>query len=249
MENIYINNKDNIDKSLRIIWDYTKLNQHLEKSDIIIGCGCSNLDIPVRCAELFKLGYAPKILFAGGLGKITKDTFNKSEAEIYKDIAIENGIDEKNILIEQKSTNTGDNFRFSIKLLEKNNIPCNKIIVVHNILNERRTYSSAKIILKDKEILITSPTTSFDEYIDKLSNKSFDEILNEISVAVGDIQRMIIYPQFGWQIENEVPKQVLDAYYYLKDLGFNKYILSKEKIKELIDKFGILDGYEKNFFN
>lgn len=93
-----------------------KLNQKIDKCDLIIGCSCSYLEVADKCVELNKEGYAPKILFTGGLGKITKDNFNKTEAEIYKDIAINKGVSDKDILIETKSTNTGDNFRFSIDL-------------------------------------------------------------------------------------------------------------------------------------
>lgn len=249
MNTMYELNNNKIDNALKEIWNYMKLNQTIEKSDLILGCGCANLDIPVKCADLLKKGYAPKILFAGGLGKITKNNFNKSEAEIYRDIAIKNGIKESDILIETKSTNTGDNFRFAIEILNKSNIKYDKIIIVHKPLNERRTYSSAQIILKDKELIITSPDITFKEYLKELNNKSYEEIMNEISVIVGDIQRMIIYPQFGWQIENKLPGSVKKAYYYLKDVGFSKYILSKKQIKNLIDKFGLVEGQEENYFN
>ena len=73
--------------------------------------------------------------------------------------------------------------------------------------------------------------------------------MNEISTIVGNIQRMIIYPQFGWQEKEEVANNVLDAYNKLKELGFTKFILSKEQIKELINKYGIIDGQKENYFS
>lgn len=226
-----------------------KINQKLEKCDLIIGCGCANLEIPIKCADLLKKGYASKILFVGGLGKITKGKFNKTEAQIYKEITIENGVNEQDIIIENQSTNTGDNFRFGLKILNDNNIKCDKILIVHKPFYERRTLSTAKAILKNKQLIITSFDYTIDEYITYLDNQSYEKIYNEISVIVGDIQRLIIYPQFGWQIENEIPKEVIKSYYYLKEIGFSKFVLSKEQIRELIDKFGILDGFEENYFN
>lgn len=241
MDNLYIEN-------LKVIWDYTHLNQTLEKSDLIIGCGCGNLQIPVKCAKLLKDGYAPKILFCGGLGKITKDIFNKSESEVYKDIAIKEGINEKDILIENKSTNTGDNFRFSLKILEKNNIKANKIIIVHGPFSERRTLYTAKTILKDKQITITSPDMSFEEFLDYLEKNKHKE--NEIiSVIVSDIQKMIVYPQFGWQLETEVPNNVLEAYNFFKNLGFDEYILTKKKIDDLVVKNGLVKQKKINYFS
>lgn len=248
MNNMYERNKDGIKKSLKEIWDYMKLNQPLEKCDLIIGCGCANLDIPVKCSNLLKAGYASKILFAGGLGKITKNKFSKSEAEIYKDIAIKNGIKENDILIETQSTNTSDNFRFALQVLKKNNFRFDKILIVHNPFSERRTFSAAKAVFPNKHLIITSSDITFEEYFNGLNNKSLEEIINEISVIVGDIQRIIIYPQFGWQIENEVPESVRKAYYHLKKLGFSKYILSKEQIKETIHKYGLAEGQSENYF-
>lgn len=248
MDKIYSINKVKIDRALKEIWYYMKLNQVLEKCDLIIGCGCANLDIPVKCSSLYKNGYAPKILFAGGLGKITKNKFNKSEAEIYRDIAIANGVREEDILVETESTNTGDNFRFAMKILDESNIKYNKVLIVHKPLSERRTYSSARMILKDRELIITSFDMTFDEYLEILNKKSEWDIINEISVIVGDIQRLIIYPQFGWQIENFVPDAIIKNYYYLKSLGFSKYVVPDYEIKKLINKYGIIIGGERNYF-
>ena len=153
-------------EALKILWSYMKLNQKITKSNVIIGCGCHDLNIPVRCAELYREGFAKKILFTGGLGKITLNFFQKSEAKTFRDIAIKCGVDKNDILIENKSTNTGDNFRFGIKVLEKANITADKIIIVHRPINERRTFASAKAIILNKDISITSSKQSFQEFLD-----------------------------------------------------------------------------------
>ena len=160
-----------------------------------------------------------------------------------------NGIDIKNIFLENKSTNTGDNFRFSLKIIEENNLKADKILIVHNKMSERRTLSAAKAILKDRTISITSPDMSFDEFITKLENREDEEVKNIISVIVGDIQRIIIFPQLGWQIENDVPTEVINSYQFLKQQGFDKYIFNKEQIQDLIDKYGLIEQKEANYFN
>lgn len=241
MNNLYIEN-------LKVLWDYTHLNLPLEKSDLIIGCGCGNLQIPVKCSNLLKDGYAPKILFCGGLGKITKDILKKSEAEVYKDIALKEGISENDILIENKSTNTGDNFRYALKVIENNNIKASKIIIVHGPFSERRTLYTAKTILKDKQLYITSPDISFEEFLDYLKQNKYKE-KEIISVIVSDIQKMIVYPQFGWQLETIVPSNVLEAYNFFKDLGFDEYILTKEKIDDLAVKNGLVKKKKINYFS
>lgn len=60
---------------------------------------------------------------------------------------------------------------------------------------------------------------------------------------------MIVFPQFGWQTENDVPQDVLNSYYFLKNMGFDKYILTKSDIDLLIDKFGIIPKDNTIYFN
>jgi len=242
-----INNE--IVQALKIIWDYMVLDQKIEKSDLIIGCGCKSLEIPRKCSELLKLNYANKILFAGGYGRITSKEFKKPEAEIYREIALKEGINEDQIYIENKSTNTGDNFRFSLKIIKENNIEAKKIIIVHNKMSERRTYSTAKAIIKDCELYITSTNVVFDEFINKIKLRTEKDVNDIISSILADVQRIIIYPQFGWQIENEVPDEVIKAYYLLKNRGFNKFIFNKDDIQKMIERYGIKDGEKPNYFN
>ena len=242
----YLNDKRFID-ALRVLYDYMQLDQKLEPCDVIIGCGCKYLDIPIKCAELYKDGMAKKILFAGGLGKGTSDKFERTEAEIFKDIAIKHGVLEKDIIIENKSTNTGDNFKYGISLLNKLNIKCNSIIIVHNALSERRTFSTGKKLLNSKKLYITSPNFSFENFINCIKN---DEVngREDIEILLGDIQRIVVYPQFGWQIENNISTEVVDAYNYIKNLGFTRYLINKEKITELIKEYGIVNGQKENYF-
>ncbi|MFR2534454.1 MAG: YdcF family protein [Clostridia bacterium] len=224
------------------IWDYTGLNMPLEESDLIIGCGCANLEIPVKCSLLWKQGYAKNILFTGGLGKITKDTFTKPEAQIFQDIAIAQGVPKENVFLETQSTNTGDNFRMSIKIIET--LEAKKILIVHNRLSERRTFCTAKKVLPDKEWRITSPDLTFKEWIQKLQTMPEERAKRIMEVMVGDLQRMMIFPQFGWQIQQTLPEEVVQAYQYLKQLGYTKYIFFKDQIDELIKQFGLEEQTE-----
>lgn len=223
--------------SLKVIWDFMKLNQTIEPCDIIFACGCSNMDIPRKCVELFKNGYGKKILFSGGLGKITKSELQKTEAEIYRDIAISEGVLESDIFIENQSTNTGDNFRFSEPILEKNNV--HSILIVHFATSERRTLAAAQAVLPNYRVLITSPDLTFSEFLSRLQ-QDVNYFNRKVSLLVGDIQRMVIYPQFGWQKEVEIPTSIIQTYYFLKEKGFTQFIYSPSDILELSRKHSLV---------
>lgn len=209
---------------VKVIWNYLHLGSVLEKCDCIIGLGSHDLKVPERCADLFKAGYADIIIFAGGYGKITKELWNVSEAEKFAEIAQNLGVPKEKIYIESGSTNTGDNFRFTKKLIDNNNLKINSFLIVCKPYMERRSFASFSAILPDKKCIVTSPNISFDEYLETLTVPQ-DEFIN---LLVGDLQRIKIYPQRGWQIPQDIPNEVWQAYEQLTKLGFNKYIIAED---------------------
>lgn len=74
-----------------------KSNQKIEKSDCIIGLGCEDLNIAEIAVDLYFKGYGDKIIFSGGLGKITRDIWNEPEANKFAEYAIENGVSKERI--------------------------------------------------------------------------------------------------------------------------------------------------------
>ncbi|MCX7711675.1 MAG: YdcF family protein, partial [Clostridia bacterium] len=77
-----------IDHQARIVWDYMKMNHPLEKADCIIVLGSHDTRVAKRGAEIFLQGWAPYILFSGYLGALTLGKWDRPEADIFADIAI-----------------------------------------------------------------------------------------------------------------------------------------------------------------
>ena len=103
--------------AVKTLWDYMRLGQTPGKADCIIGFGCYNEDVARRAAQLYRQGFAPLVLFTGGLGRNTSSMWTESEASRFARIAMEEGVPEKAILVEDKSTNSGENLIFSKKML------------------------------------------------------------------------------------------------------------------------------------
>ena len=59
--------------------------------------------------------------------------------------------------------------------------------------------------------MVTSPQIGMKEYLEGYSEGMIDrdEI---IKIMVGDLQRIKIYPELGFQIPQDIPKEVWDAY-------------------------------------
>ena len=123
---------------LQVIWDYLCLREPLEKADCIVGFGNFNTDIARRAAELYHQGYGPKILFTGGLGRNTEGLLPEPEAVRFAKVAMQCGVPEQDIILEDRSANTKENILFTCEKLESLQIPHGRILGVHQPFMERR---------------------------------------------------------------------------------------------------------------
>ena len=202
------------------LWGYHHVNQSLEKSDCILVLGSHDLRVAERGAELYLEKWAPLIIFSGGLSNLTKGIWGETEADKFAAVAQKMGIPKENILIENKSTNTGENILFTKQLLREKNLDFQTFIIVQKPYMERRSYATFKKHWPDKKLIVTSPQIPFLEYYN-------DEIplKKVINIMVGDLQRIKIYPNKGFQIFQEIPTDVWEAYEQLVELGYDKHLV------------------------
>jgi uncharacterized SAM-binding protein YcdF (DUF218 family) len=212
--------KEKICQLAQKIWDYHQLNHVVEKADCIMVLGSHDLRVAQRGAELFLKGLAPLIVFSGGLGNLTKDIWTKPEADQFAETAIKMGVPQEKILIENKSTNTGENIIFTKNILAAKGIDPAKFILVQKPYMERRTYATFKKLWPEKEITVTSPRISFADYPNR--EISEDDVIN---IMVGDLQRLKIYPEKGFQIFQEIPEEIWEAYEQLVSAGYTKHLV------------------------
>ena len=208
---------------LQVIWDYLCLNQQPRKADVIVGFGNFNEDIPRRAAELYLQGYAPKILFTGGLGRNTVGLLPESEAARFARVAMACSVPEDAIIKEDKSTNTAENIIFTRKLLEDLNVPHDHILGVHQPFMERRITAAMGVYWPEQQFSVTSPQVTIPQYLEAARAQGVTENAS-ISVIVGDFQRMKLYADKGWQIPQEIPQTAWDAFHRLVALGYDKQL-------------------------
>ena len=206
------------------LWDYLKLNHQIEKSDAILVLCSHDKRVAERAAQLFLEDWAPLLIFSGGLGSITKTFWTEPEADQFAAIAIRMGVPKERILIENRSTNTGENFRFTRQLLVEKGIDPQKFIVVQKPYMERRSFATFRKMWPEKEVTVTSPQVAFDEYLESYAHEelSADEV---ISIMVGDLQRIKVYAEKGYQIPQEIPTEVWSAYEELVRAGYNRHLI------------------------
>jgi uncharacterized SAM-binding protein YcdF (DUF218 family) len=102
-----------VDAWARVLWDYHHVHHALEKAECIIVLGSHDTRVAERGADVFLEGWAPLLVFSGHLGALTSGMWSRPEAEVFAEVAAARGVPRERILVESRSTNTGENVDFS----------------------------------------------------------------------------------------------------------------------------------------
>jgi len=202
------------------VWDFHHLNQALASADCILVLGSHDTRVAERAAEVWKEGWAPLVLFSGNLGALTSGVWNRPEAEIFADVAEGLGVPRERMLIEARSTNSGENVVFSRALLEERGIQPTRAIAVQKPYMERRTYATFQQRWPELDVIVTSPQISFEDYPNAAVGRE-----DVIHIMVGDLQRLMVYAEKGWSTPQTIPAEVMEAYEGLVEAGYTNRLI------------------------
>ena len=206
------------------IWNYHRMNHEVARADAILVLCSHDERVAERGAQLFLDGWGPLLIFSGGHGAITRTLWNEPEAERFARIADRLNVSRESILVEPHSTNTGENIEFTKRLLLERGLNPHKFIVVQKPYMERRSYATFRKLWPEKELIVTSPQVSFRDYLANYSNGNISTA-DVVSIMVGDLQRIKLYPARGYQIAQEIPDEVWGAFEGLVRAGYDKYLI------------------------
>jgi uncharacterized SAM-binding protein YcdF (DUF218 family) len=190
------------------VFSYLSMRDPEKKADIIVGFGHFDMNIPRQCGALYKKGLAGKILFTGGRGAGTADlegtegaAFRKELMRVYPDIP------EDAVIVEDDSTNTGENVRFSEALLKardpffcfSNGIK--SAIAVANPYRQRRVFLTLKKLYHYVEVVNLPPEASLQGEMLSYAGKGQDYI----RLLTDEVGRLIRYPLLGYISYEPVP--------------------------------------------
>jgi len=208
---------------LQVLWDYLGMHQEPVKADVIVGFGNFNTDIARRAAELYHQGYAPKILFTGGLGRNTEGMLPEPEAVRFAKVAMECGVPGEDIILEDRSRNTKENIEFTRALLEEQGIAHAHILGVHQPFMERRIVAAMGVYWPEQSFSVTCPQVTIPEYLRRAREQGITENAS-VSVIVGDFQRIELYARLGYQLPQYIPEKAWEAYHKLVAMGYDKQL-------------------------
>ena len=202
-----------------------KLDQPLQKADCLLVMGSHDLRVGLYGAHLFQEGWAQILVFSGGSGSLTHGLWPQSEAEMFAREASKMGIPAEKILLENRSTNTGENIAFTRLLLHEKGLDPATLLLVHKPYMERRALATFQKVWPQKQARVTSPPTTFEQY--PTADIPLEMLIN---IMVGDFQRILNYPEEGFQVAQVVPDEAMLAYYFLIESGFDQHLIKSSPL-------------------
>lgn len=216
--------------------------------DCVILAGNCVLETAEGAFRAVKSEVGPKLLITGGIGHATEvlrrkvathpvyravATEARTEAHILADTAQEFwGIDRSSILIEPDSTNSGENARFSRKILEDSGMPVKAILLVQDPTMQRRADATFRHVWSDHADLTVLNWPAFTPRV-RLVGEELQFDLNGIaglwsmdrflSLVMGEIPRLRDNPQGygprgkGFIAHVDIPEHIEAAYAQLKN--------------------------------
>ncbi|MCG9648825.1 YdcF family protein [Vibrio brasiliensis] len=195
------------------LWQYMQLSDTLQRADCIFVLCSNDLRVAEHAAKLYLEGWANKVIFSGGVGRLTEGMFSGSEAQAFADHAHDLGVPIADIIIEDKATNSGENVVFTHQLLRRSGLDFHSFILVQKPYMERRAYATfvKQWPAEYSHICVSSPKTAFCDYF----GEEID-LTTTVTAMLGDFERIKHYPSLGFQIEQPVPDSVETSYQAIK---------------------------------
>ncbi|ENK2107609.1 MULTISPECIES: YdcF family protein [Vibrio] len=206
-------------RHIETLWDYMQLKHELKPADCLFVMCSNDVRVAEHAAKLYHQKLAPLIVFSGGEGRFTDGLFEKSEAETFAEIAKLSGVPSEAILLETKSTNSGENVRFTEQRLKEEGKQCSSFILVQKPFMERRAIATFEKQWQSPytQLQVSSAALPFFEYI----NEDMP-LMMVLKALMEDFSRVKSYPEKGFQTEQNIPQQVESSYQALLErFGFD----------------------------
>ncbi|MFJ2476355.1 YdcF family protein [Streptomyces sp. NPDC087659] len=199
----------------QLLWEFQQMHHEPRPCSVGIGLGSHDLGVADVTVDLYRRGMFPLIVFTGATSRTTQERMPRGEAEHYRGRALELGVPADDILVEPKARNTGENIRFTRRLLGQAGITVESVLLVSKPYEERRAYATARKLWPEVDVVSASAPLSLSAYIDSIGDSNL-----VIDMLVGSLQRLITYPAQGFLEYQDVPDSVMAAFDRLWQAGF-----------------------------
>ena len=208
----------------RILWDYSLVPQEPAPADVIVALGTNDLRVAEHAADLFRRGFGSTLVCTGGIAHqndLLATPWDKTEAEMFADVATRCGVPPDRILLETRATNTAENLVFTRELLDGAGMRPRNVVFAVKPFMQRRVWATLPVRWPNLTATISSPPMTLDDYF--TADLPAEKVIH---IMMGDVQRLWVYGRRGWSAPQPVPSEVKDAYDRLVVLGFTRQLIA-----------------------
>ena len=207
----------------RRVFDYLAVTDALPAGvcDAVLGFGVFDLKLPRFCGELYVSCRVRRIIFTGGMGAGSADLGQPEADAWYAELLRAHPeIPHDHIILENLSTNTGENVSFTTELLTQKHPDLSlgrgikTVIVVAAPSRLRRVRLTLQHRHPQLHILGRHPGTSYAEEHALYAGKGLDLIAH----LAGELDRLVDYAARGWILPEPLPPPIAAAHQVLKRL-------------------------------
>ena len=208
----------------RILWEYSLVPQEPAPADVIVALGTNDLRVAEHAAHLFRRGFGSTLVCTGGIAHqndLLATSWDKTEAEMFADVAARCGVPRERILLETRATNTSENLVFTRELLDGAGMRPRNVVFAVKPFMQRRVWATLPVRWPNLTATISSPPMTLDDYF--TPDLPAEKVIH---IMMGDVQRLWVYGRRGRSAPQPVPSDVKDAYDRLVALGFTRQLIA-----------------------
>lgn len=214
--------------ALAIAWNYMRLVHDPRPADAILTLGSFDPNAAVHAARLWRSGLAPLVIMSGGMahrGGLLETGWDRTEARVFAEVAIGEGVPASAILLEERAQNTGDNFAFARAVARRAGLEPRTLLVVAKPYMTRRGYATGRRVWPEAELLMQCEDIGLADYFAREPDPE-----RTLLALVGDLHRIMVYPELGFSMTQEVPPGVERALQVLVEAGYGARLVPNRRL-------------------
>lgn len=205
-----------VDAAVRTVVSYLAETDAIDDGphDAVIGFGMFDLGLPRFCGDLYERGLAPLVVFTGGIGAGTGN-LGGPEADAWRRELQRShpAIPDAAVIVENRSTNTGENVAFTTTLLERDypdrafGRGLRRVLIVASPTRLRRVWLTLRRQQPALSIARCLPPVDID--LDRARYEA--QGIDYVSHVLGELDRIVDYPARGWTLAEPLPEPIAAA--------------------------------------
>lgn len=189
------------------------------KADFVLAMGSQDLNTADTAVRAFRETRAEFLVCSGGFGKDTAALFRQPEGVLYARRCRGAGVPEECLIVEDRASNSGENFLFSKRLLEARGLFPRTGVIACKPYMSKRAWAAGTKQWPEVRWSVFPHSVRLADYL-----AQGNDLTAVLDLMTGDLQRLRVYAG-TFQTPVEVPSPVWAAYERLAADGYDRFVI------------------------